>query len=135
MAKNVRPALLAPDLTGIPGRPPSLPMSANDPRFAAAEALESESGISRRVQEGSVRVINTETAGASQQRSELPSPPVRRRGPELSLSTKVPDYVMQQLRIRSAEKGITIRNLLLIALQKEGFEIDEEDIQDERKRR
>ena len=36
----------------------------------------------------------------------LPSP--RRRSPETSLSTKVPEYVMQQLRLRYAEAGITI---------------------------
>ncbi len=42
---------------------------------------------------------------------------------------------MHQLRVQSAEKGVTIRNLLLLALRREGFEIDDDDIQDERKRR
>ena len=41
---------------------------------------------------------------------------------------------MQQLRLRYAEAGITIRNQILIALRKEGLEISEDDIQDERKR-
>jgi hypothetical protein len=41
---------------------------------------------------------------------------------------------MQQLRRRYAETGITIRNQVLMALRKEGLEINEEDIQDERKR-
>jgi hypothetical protein len=41
---------------------------------------------------------------------------------------------MQQLRRRYAETGITIRNKVLMALRKEGLEINEEDIQDERKR-
>ena len=41
---------------------------------------------------------------------------------------------MQQLRLRYAEAGITIRNQILIALRKEGIEINEDDIQDERKR-
>ena len=60
--------------------------------------------------------------------------PPRRRSPESSLSTKVPESVMQQLRRRYAETGVTIRNQILIALRKEGLEINEDDIQDERKR-
>ena len=58
----------------------------------------------------------------------------RRRSPETSLSTKVPQSVLQQLRRRYAETGITIRNQILIALRKEGLEIDDDDMQDERKR-
>jgi len=42
--------------------------------------------------------------------------------------------VMQQLRRRYADTGITIRNQILIALRKDGLEVDEGDIQDERKR-
>ena len=134
MAKNQRPMLQAPVLSGIPGRLASEPIPATDPRYAAAEALESSDIVHRRVQEGSVRVLNTDTAP----RNEAPPNPVpaaRRRSPELSLSTKVPEYVMQQLRMRSAERGVTIRNLLLLALRREGLEIDEDDMQDERKRR
>lgn len=41
---------------------------------------------------------------------------------------------MQQLRHRYAETGTTIRNQILIALRREGLEINEDDIQDERKR-
>jgi hypothetical protein len=41
---------------------------------------------------------------------------------------------MQQLRRRYADTGITIRNQILIALRKEGLEINDDDIQDERKR-
>jgi hypothetical protein len=58
----------------------------------------------------------------------------RRRSLETSLSTKVPESVMQQLRLRYAETGVTIRNQILIALKKEGMDINEDDIQDERKR-
>ena len=41
---------------------------------------------------------------------------------------------MQQLRRRYAETGTTIRNQILIALRREGLEVYEDDIQDERKR-
>jgi hypothetical protein len=41
---------------------------------------------------------------------------------------------MQQLRRRYAETGVTIRNQILFALRKDGLEIGDDDIQDERKR-
>jgi hypothetical protein len=66
--------------------------------------------------------------------SAPPAEPPRRRSPEVSLSTKVPDYVMQQLRRRYADTNVTIRNQVLLALRREGFEINEDDLQDERKR-
>ena len=56
------------------------------------------------------------------------------RSPEISLSTKAPEYVLQQLRRRYAETGVTIRNQLLLALRKDGIEVLEADLHDERKR-
>jgi hypothetical protein len=41
---------------------------------------------------------------------------------------------MQQLRRRYADTTITIRNQILLALRRDGLEIEEDDIQDERKR-
>jgi hypothetical protein len=79
-----------------------------------------------------VRVVNPETVpSAPRQRIEEPA---RRRSPEVSLSTKAPEYVMQQLRRRYAETGVTIRNQILLALRKDGLEIGDDDLQDERKR-
>ncbi len=137
MAKGARPALQAPEISSMPHRLTVLPATpASDPRFATAETLENPATLERRVKEGSVRVLNPDTVQQGLTSFEAPSPPPpRRRGPELALSTKVPEYVMQQLRIRSAEKGLTIRNLLLLALRREGLEIDDADIQDDRKRR
>ena len=79
-----------------------------------------------------MRVVNPETA-PPQSRTEPGAPPSR-RSPEISLSTKAPEYVLQQLRRRYAETGVTIRNQLLLALRKDGIEIREDDLQDERKR-
>ena len=133
-ARNSRPQLEPPDLSPPTRQPGSTPqrIAADDPRFAAAAELETHDAYVRGVQEGRVRVVNPDT---------LPRPPdekdklpPRRRSPETSLSTKVPESVMQQLRRRYAETGITIRNQILIALRKEGLEINEDDIQDERKR-
>jgi hypothetical protein len=124
-----RPRLQAPDLSP-PTRPPSgapPKTDAGDPRFDAAARLETHDVFVRGMQDGRVRVVNPETAP--------PAPlPLRRRSPETSLSTKVPEYVMQQLRRRYAETGVTIRNQILLALRRDGLEIEDDDIQDERKR-
>jgi hypothetical protein len=135
MAKGARPALQAPEISTLHRLAAVPATSASDPRFATAETLEDPANLQRRVKEGSVRVLNPDTIQQGQPTEPDPRTPPRRRGPELALSTKVPDYVMQQLRIRSAQKGLTIRNLLLLALRREGLEIDDADIQDDRKRR
>jgi hypothetical protein len=80
-----------------------------------------------------VRVVNPETVPLKPSPTD-PPPLTKRRSPEVALSTKVPEYVMRQLRRRYADSGITIRNQILIALRKEGLEIEEDDIQDDRKR-
>jgi hypothetical protein len=131
-----RPALQAPELTSLPGR--SLPkILTDDNRFLAAAALEQPEALARRVQEGSVRVINTDTLqpAPAPQAAELQKETAYKRGPETTLSTKIPDYVMRQLKITAAQRETTIRNLLLDALKRDGFEIKNEDIQDDRKRR
>ena len=133
-----RPLLQAPDLSVLPGRP--LPKTiTDDSRFKSAEALEEPEALARRVQDGSVRVINTDTVQpvkpAPVATPEPPKTPAYQRGPETTLSTKVPDYVLRELKITAAQKGTTIRNLLLEALKKDGFKINDQDIQDDRKRR
>jgi hypothetical protein len=133
-ARNSRPQLQPPDLSPPARQLGSAPprIAADDPRFAVAAQLETHDAYVRGVQEGRVRVVNPDTL--PRQPDERDPPPPRRRSPETSLSTKVPEAVMQQLRRRYAETGITIRNQILIALRNEGLEIREDDIQDERKR-
>ena len=134
-ARPTRPQLEAPDLSPSARRPGDVPVKTapNDPRFEAVEQLETHAALLQGVKAGRVRVVNPDTVPP---RPELPSPvePARRRSPETSLSTKVPEYVMQQLRRRYADTGVTIRNQLLLALRKDGLAIEEDDIQDERKR-
>jgi len=114
----------------VTGTPPRV--AADDPRFAAAAQLETHDAYVRGVQEGRVRVVNPDTV--PRRPEEHPTGSTRRRSPETSLSTKVPEYVMQQLRLRYAATGTTIRNQILVALRKEGLQINDDDIQDERKR-
>lgn len=132
--RRPRPELRAPDLSPpekLPGSTPSR-VNPDDPRFAAAAQLETHDAYVRAVQEGRVRVVNPETLPHRPDEGERTMS--RRRSPETSLSTKVPESVMQQLRLRYAETGITIRNQILLALRRDGLEVSEDDIQDERKR-
>jgi len=133
-ARPTRPQLEPPDLSEptrpTTGTPPKT--SASDPRFDAAARLETHERVRRGLEEGWVKVVNPDTAPPMPPPSEHVPP--RRRSPETSLSTKVPEYVIQQLRRRYAETGITIRNQVLLALRKDGLEVEEDDLQDERKR-
>jgi hypothetical protein len=104
----------------------------DDRRFDTAQQFETHDAMVRGVQEGRVRAVNLDTL-PSRQEPEA-SPVHSRRSPELSLSTKVPEQVMQQLRRRYAETGITIRNQILLALKAAGLEISDNEIQDDRKR-
>jgi len=133
--RPTRPQLEAPDLSPPLRRPGDLSMKTapNDPRFEAAEQLETHAALLQGVKDGRVRVVNPDTAPPTPE-SVSAVGASRRRAPETSLSTKVPEYVMQQLRRRYAETGVTIRNQILFALRKDGLEIGDEDIQDERKR-
>ena len=135
-----RPGLVAPMLDAAVPRGPRV--AADDPRFAVAESLERPEAIREAVAAGRVRAINAETAAPllapapAVQPAASPPPRAasRRTAPEVALSTKVPDYVLRQLRRRYAESGITIRNQLLFALRLAGIEVRDADLLDERKR-
>lgn len=122
-----RPGLQPPVLDPAP----SARVAADDPRFAVAESLERPEVIREAVATGRVRAINTETATGL----IAPARVSRRTAPEVALSTKVPDYVLRQLRRRYAESGVTIRNQILFALRLAGVEVRDADITDERKSR
>lgn len=128
MAKTRRPDLTPP----VVESPPRPRLAAEDPRFAAAERLEQPAAVREGVVAGRVRALNPDTAAGL-----LASPlrASRRTAPEVALSTKVPDYVLRQLRRRYAETGVTIRNQVLLALRAAGVEVREEDLFDERRRR
>ncbi|MCU0984241.1 MAG: hypothetical protein MUC89_04785 [Acetobacteraceae bacterium] len=127
-----RPGLQLPDIA----QPRAARTAPDDPRFSVAETLERPEAIREAVASGRVRAINAETGGEL-----LAAPAVaearaasRRTAPEVALSTKVPDYVLRQLRRRYAESGITIRNQVLFALRLAGVEVRDADLLDERKR-
>ena len=122
-----RPELQVPSVETAAPRPARV--APEDPRFALAQTLERPEMIREAVAAGRVRAINAETApGLIGPRAS------RRTAPEVALSTKVPDYVVRQLRRRYAESGVTIRNQVLFALRLAGIEVRDEDITDERRR-
>jgi hypothetical protein len=126
-----RPGLQLPRLE--PGL--TAPTSPDDPRFGLAASLERPEAVREAVAAGRVRAINAETGlELIAARAPAPKPASRRTAPEVALSTKVPDYVLRQLRRRYAESGITIRNQVLFALRLAGVEVRDEDLHDERRR-
>jgi hypothetical protein len=62
-------------------------------------------------------------------------PKVAPETPLESLRLDVPDYLARQLRIRCAEEKVTTAYLVMKALAKDGFEIDERDLVPDRYRR
>jgi len=130
-----RPGLTLPPLDDATARR----TSPDDPRFGLAARLERPEAVREAVASGRVRAINAETgvgliAPHATAQAQEARPPSRRTAPEVALSTKVPDYVLRQLRRRYAESGITIRNQVLFALRLAGVEVRDEDLRDERKR-
>lgn len=107
----------------------------DDPRFALAESLERPEAIREAVASGRVRALNAETAPGLIAARAGEGRVSRRTAPEVALSTKVPDYVLRQLRRRYAESGMTIRNQILFALRLAGIDVRNEDLHDERKSR
>ena len=130
-----RPALHPPELDAPPPLPRTPRPAPDDPRFRVAEALERPEALREAVAAGRVRALNADTAGSVLGAAPAAAPALpRRTAPEVALSTKVPDYVLKQLRLRYAESGTTIRNQILLALRLAGIEVDDRDVTDERKR-
>jgi hypothetical protein len=134
---RTRPELQAPDLSPPPTIGSGLKPRAtdpDDPRFAGAQQFETHDNFVEGVRKGRVRVSNLDTIPERPADLQLAPTAVRRRSPEVSLSTKVPETVLQQLLRRYADNGVTIRNQILLALRKDGLEVADDDLQDERKR-
>jgi hypothetical protein len=126
------PGASSPRSLAAPARTPRT--APDDPRFGLAESLEHPDAVREAVASGRVRAINAETGAELIAAKAEARNPSRRTAPEVALSTKVPDYVLRQLRRRYAESGITIRNQVLFALRLAGVEVRDDDLLDERKR-
>jgi hypothetical protein len=129
-----RPGLTLPPMPVAAAPAPAARLAPDDPRFATAATLERPEAIREAMAAGRVRAINAETGAEMLAPPPPPRTASRRTAPEVALSTKVPDYVLRQLRRRYAESGITIRNQVLFALRLAGLEVRDADLLDERKR-
>jgi hypothetical protein len=107
------------DLT-IPVEPPSRPNLA---------ALRSSPHVADETVRANSRAIG-EKWGAS---TRIPVPPPTT--PLESLRIDVPDYLARELRVRCAEMKVTNAYLVMKALTKDGFHVDEKDLVPDRYRR
>ena len=107
------------DLT-IPVEPPPRPNLA---------ALRSSPHVADETVRANSRAIG-EKWGAS---TRIPAPPPTT--PLESLRIDVPDYLARELRVKCAEMKVTNAYLVMKALAKDGFHIDEKDLVPDRYRR
>src|SRR5215218_9315565 len=99
-SKPGRPVLQPPELGSSPPLPRVPRPGPDDPRFRVAEALERPEALRDAVATGRVRAINADTAdGIFGREAGADAARSRRTAPEVALSTKVPDYVLKQLRL------------------------------------
>ena len=124
-----------PILEDIPEKPlvVVLPSTApDDSRFSNASRLETREHIDEGIASGRITAINTQTAPP-------PIVPALTKGPrranEISLGTKVPDYVLRELKVKAAERGVTMRYLILTGLRSVGITVNDVDMSDARKDR
>ncbi len=118
-----RPELGDVDLSDLPG--PALPGA--DPvelarRRAFASSLETSDFLARSTDSGMVKVMR-----------QPPAAPARKlRSEEPNFTVRLPDYVQQAVRMEAVRQKTTVRLLLLRALRQAGFEVQEEDMTDDR---
>jgi hypothetical protein len=63
-----------------------------------------------------------------------PPPPPRQTAPLVSVRFDCPDYLDKELSIKAAEQGVTKTYLILQALGKGGYRLDEVDLVKDRRR-
>jgi len=114
-------------------KPEALPSINDDltiaPTRPTLKGLRSRSGISDEEVQANSRAMG-EQWGASTR--ILQSPPAT---PLESLRIDVPDYLARELRVRCAEQKVTSAYLVMKALAREGFHIDQKDLVTDRYKR
>ena len=114
-------------------KPEALPSVDDDltvgPTRPMLKGLRSRSEISDEEVQANSRAIG-EQWGAS---TRIPKPPPAT--PLESLRIDVPDYLARELRVRCAEQRVTNAYLVMKALAREGFHIEEKDLVTDRYKR
>ena len=57
----------------------------------------------------------------------------RKKGKDANLTVKIPDYVLKEMKIKSAQDGKTQRQIILEGLVALGLTVNEDDMVDRRK--
>lgn len=153
---RARPALGDVDLSDMPG--PIVPQSPEEleRRRAFASTLETPAFLERSAGAGVVKVVrpggpetSSKSVGAQPRRSgengvdqtprALAKPDgadaARERRPraeEPNLTVRLPEYLQQAVRMRAVSERTTVRLVILRALRGAGFEIDDNDMTDDR---
>jgi hypothetical protein len=153
---RVRPALGDVDLTDMPGPIVQPGPEEVERRRAFASTLETPAFLERSANAGVVKVVRpggreTRSKSAEHQRRQsaegAPDPMavwlarpdgsdvVRQRRPraeEPNLTVRLPEYLQQAVRMRAVSERTTVRLVILRALRGAGFEIDDNDMTDDR---
>lgn len=57
----------------------------------------------------------------------------KKRAPDANLTIKIPDYLLKEIKIKSAQEGKTQRQIILEGLLALGLTVQEQDMVDRRK--
>ena len=153
---RARPALGDVDLSDMPGHILHPTADEVEQRRAFASTLETAAFLERSASAGIVKVVRprggaTPPESVEQQRQHSPESAAKRRadwqvspeGPKVdrdrrprseepNLTVRLPDYVQQAVRMRAVSERTTVRLVILRALRGAGFEIDDNDMTDDR---
>jgi hypothetical protein len=102
---------------------PALAQPANPPR------LRSRAVISDNQVQANSRLLGEQWGAATHLRSQEPLTPLE------PLRIDVPEYLARELRVRCAEDKVTIAYLVMAALRKDGFHIEDKDLVKDRYKR
>jgi hypothetical protein len=149
-AKGPRPPLDDVDLENMPGEIAPMGDSEVRRRAAVASTFESPSFVARGTEAGHIRLVRTarvrdESQGVNPPQpvaqaasagggAEEPAPVLGRRlrSEEPNFTVRLPDYVQQALRMRAVSERTTVRLILLRMLRDAGYEVEDQDMTDDR---
>lgn len=84
--------------------------------------------------EARAQLIGEQWGASTQIAPKAAPPPVKATAPLVSVRFDSPDYLDKELAVRAAEEGVTKTYLILQALGKAGFRLDEADLVKDRRR-
>lgn len=151
--KDSRPPLEDVDLEDLPGQIAPIDDNELAKRAALASTFETAAFVAKGTEAGHIRLIRSAAAadpgregeGAASQAPAAAAPPQepapppaveeparRRRSEEPNFTVRLPDYVQQALRMRAVAERTTVRLILLRLMRDAGYQVDDEDMTDDR---